>query len=48
MRLNRFDIISLSIMCLGAILCDINTIGFVSVDACRVCDALVASCATVH
>ena len=32
----------------GATICDINTIGFVSVYACRVCDALVASCATVH
>ena len=34
---------------LGAIICDINTIGFVSVYACRVCAAfcaaLVASCA---
>ena len=30
--------------------CDINTIGFVSVGlySCRVYDALVASCATVH
>ena len=27
---------------LGAIVCDITTIGFVSVYACRVCDALVA------
>ena len=34
--------------CLGVIICDINTIEFVSVYACRVCDALVASCATVH
>ena len=34
--------------CVGAIRCDINTIGFVSVYACRVCDALVASCATTH
>ena len=34
--------------CLGAIICDINTVGFVSVYACIVCDALVASCATVH
>ena len=29
--------------CLGVILCDIDTVGFVLVDACRVCDALVAS-----
>ena len=34
--------------CLGAIICDINTIGFVSLNASRVCNALVASCATVH
>ena len=34
--------------CLGAIICDINTIRFVSVYACSVCDALVSSCATVH
>ena len=34
--------------CLGAIIRDINTIGFVSVYACRVCDALFASCATIH
>ena len=33
---------------LGAIICDINTIGYVSVYARRVCDALVASCATAH
>ena len=33
---------------LGAIICDINTIEFVSVHACRMCNALVASCATVH
>ena len=33
---------------LGAIICDIITIGFVSVYACGVCDALVASCATVQ
>ena len=32
--------------CLGAIICYINTIGIVSVYACKVCDALVASCAT--
>ena len=34
--------------CLCAIICDINTIGFVSVYACSVCDTLVASCATAH
>ena len=34
------------ISCLGAIICYINTIGFVSVYACKVCDALVANCAT--
>ena len=45
---HRFDIFSLSTICLGAIICDINTMGFVSVYASRVCDALVASCATVH
>ena len=27
--------------CLGAIICDVNTIGIVSLYACRVCDALV-------
>ena len=35
-------------LCLGAIICDINTIIFMSTRACAVCDALVASCATVH
>ena len=30
--------------CLGAIICDITTIGFVSVYACRVYNALVVSC----
>ena len=34
--------------CLGAIICDINTIGFVSVHAFRVVGDLVACCATVH
>ena len=41
----RFVVISLSIVCLGAIMCDINTIGFVSVSAqcpCIVRDSLVA------
>ena len=38
----------LYLSCLGAILCDINTIGFVSVYAWRVCDALVASCDVVQ
>ena len=38
----------LSIICLGAIVCSVNTTGFVSVCACRVCDAFIASCATVH
>ena len=28
-----------SLSCMGEIMCDINTIGFVSVFACRVCDA---------
>ena len=37
-----------SYSCLGAIICHTNTIAFVSVYACRVCDALVASCATAH
>ena len=32
----------------GAIIVYINTTGFVSVYAFRVCDALVASCATIH
>ena len=32
----------------GAIICEINTIELVSVYACRVCDALVTSGATVH
>ena len=32
----------------GTIICEINIIVFVSVYACRACDALVASCATVH
>ena len=35
----QFDVISLSIICLGAIICIINTIAFVSVFACKVCDA---------
>ena len=48
MWLPLFEIISLSIICLGSIVCDINTIVFVSVRACRVRDAFVASCATVH
>ena len=47
MWLHRFDIVSLSIL-LGAIICAINSIGFVSVYVCRVCDALIASCATIH
>ena len=34
--------------CLGTIICNINTIESVSVYACKVCDALVASCATAH
>ena len=29
-------------------MCDINTIGFVSLYACRVCDVLVATYATFH
>ena len=33
--------------CLGAIICDINAIFVAGVDACSVCDALVASCAIV-
>ena len=37
-----------NLSCLGAIICDINRIGLGSVYACRVRDALVASCATVH
>ena len=45
-----------NLSCVEAIICDINTIGFGklgtigfdSVFACRVRDALVASCATVH
>ena len=43
--LHRFVVISLCIISLGAIICDINTIGFVSVSAqcaCKVRDALVA------
>ena len=42
------DVISRDLSCLGEITRDINTIGFVSVYAFRVCDALVASCATTH
>ena len=45
MWLHRFYVISLSTIYLGAITCDINTIGFVSVSAqcaCRVLDVLVA------
>ena len=34
--------------CLGAIICYINTIAFVSVYAFRFCDALVASCSTAR
>ena len=34
--------------CVGVIICDINSMGFVSVYACRVCDAFVAMCATAH
>ena len=49
MWLHRVDVISLSIIiCLGAIIGDINTVGFVSLNACVVCDALAPSCATVH
>ena len=33
---------------LGTIVCNIKIIGFVSVYACRVCVASVASCASVH
>ena len=40
MWLHRFDIISLSIVCLGAIICDVNIIAFVSVYARRACDDL--------
>ena len=39
-----FCYISYNILCLG----DITNIGFASVYACPVCDASVASCATVH
>ena len=46
MWMHRFGIISLSIICLGAIICDLNTMGFVSACACSICDALVASCET--
>ena len=35
-----------TISCLGTIICYINTIGIVPVYSCKVCDALVASCAT--
>ena len=45
MWLHRFDVISQS-SCLGTIICYINTTGIVPVYACKVCDALVASCAT--
>ena len=48
MLFHRFDIISLYIICQGAIICDIHTTLFVQVYACRVSDTLVASCATVH
>ena len=48
MWLHWIHVILLSIICLGAIICDINTIVYVSVYACRVCDALVGSCVTVH
>ena len=41
-------ILSCYLSCLGAVICDINTIEFVSVYACRVCDALVATCTTAH
>ena len=35
-----------NLSCLGTIICSINTIGIVPVYACKVCDAMVASCAT--
>ena len=35
-----------NLSCLVTILCYINTTGIVPVCACKVCDALVASCAT--
>ena len=35
-----------NLSCLGTIICYTNTIGIVPVYACKVCDALVASCAT--
>ena len=35
-----------NLSCLGTIICYINTIGIVAVYACKVCHALVASCAT--
>ena len=34
MWMHRFHVISLSIICLGTLICDINTIGFVSVYRC--------------
>ena len=35
-----------NLSCLGTIICSINTVGIVPVYACKVCDAMVASCAT--
>ena len=33
---------------MGAMICHIITIGFVSVYVCRVCDVVVSSCANTH
>ena len=41
-------IISLSSICLGAIMCDINARGFFRYMLAESCDALAASCATDH
>ena len=37
-----------NLSCLGTIICYIDTIGIVPVHAYKVCDALVASCATTY
>ena len=39
-------VLFLNLPCLGTIICYINTIGIVPVYTCKVCDVLVASCAT--
>ena len=45
-RKKRYVTLEWPLSCLGTIICYLNTIRIVPVYACKVCDALVASCAT--